>query len=262
MDMKLEGQRVLVTAASKGIGFGAAKAFLEEGARVVINSSNAKRLNDAKDRLKSIGEIHALPADISLHAEIDKLVDGGISGLGGLDVLVHVTGPPKPGTFLELGYDDWMTGARSLVVGPAYMAKRVAEHMIKAQTKGRMVFLSSYVIREPVPSLALSDVCRISSASLVRTLARELAPRGIRVNGIMPGYIQTDRIDQVVEATARRRGISRAQALAEIESTIPLGRIGTTEELARVILFLGSEVSSYVSGTLIPVDGALLKSVG
>ncbi len=262
MDMKLKGQRVLVTAASKGIGFGAAKAFLEEGSRVVINSSNAERLSDATDRLKSIGETHAFPADITVQAEIDKLVDGGISALGGLDILVHITGPPKPGTFLELGYDDWVTGARSLVVGPAYMAKKVAEQMIKAKTKGRMVFLSSYVIREPVLSLALSDVCRISSAALVRTLARELAPNGVRVNGIMPGYIQTDRIEHVLQASMRGRGISRGQALEEIESSIPLGRIGTTEELARVILFLGSELSSYVSGALIPVDGALLRSVG
>lgn len=253
---------MLVTAASKGIGFGAAKAFLEEGARVVINSSNRQNISEAKRRLQPLGEVHDLAADIALREDIDKLVDFTVENLGGIDVLIHVAGSPKPGTFMEMEFEDWVAGAASLVVGPAYMAKRVAAQMIDTKTRGRMIFLSSVSIREPLPNIAISNVCRISSAGLVRTLARELAPKGIRVNGILPGFIRTSRVDQIIADNVRRKGISPTQALAEIEGNIPLGRIGTTEELARVIVFLGSELSSYVSGAMIPVDGAILRSVG
>lgn len=258
----LDGQRVLVTAASRGIGFASARAFLEEGARVVINSSNARRLSEAVSRLQGFGDVHGVAANLENHDDIDRLIREAVEHLGRIDTLVYVTGSPKPGVFLEQGYGDWEAAAKLLVVSPSYLAKRVAESMIQNSTKGRrMVFLASVAIREPIPTLALSNVCRISIAGLVRTLARELGPRGIRVNGILPGYIKTERVNQVLTDAAKRRGITPEQALKELEAEIPLGRVGLPEELARTVLFLGSEMSSYMSGALIPVDGALLHSV-
>jgi len=124
------------------------------------------------------------------------------------------------------------------------------------------VFLASVAIREPIPTIATSSVCRIAIAGLVRTLARELGPKGIRVNGILPGYIATDRLGEVLEDSARRRGTSLEAERAALHREVPLGRVGTTEELARAIVFLGSEASSYVSGALLPVDGGLLRSTG
>jgi 3-oxoacyl-[acyl-carrier protein] reductase len=134
--------------------------------------------------------------------------------------------------------------------------------MISEKIRGRMVILSSYVIREPQPNIALSSVCRIVTASLVRVLARDLGPKGIRVNGILPGYIMTKRIEELSQDAAKRRGISPEQWIADIVKGIPVGRMGSTEELANVIVFLASELSSYVSGALMPVDGAILRSVG
>ncbi len=261
IDSGLKDQRILVTAASRGIGFGAAKALVQEGASVVINSSHAGRLDEARKQLSPFGKVQAVTADLSAQNDIERLVDESVRLLGGIDALIYVTGSPRPGPFLELNYDDWLSGAKLLVVSPAYLTKLVAEHMIKEKIRGRMVILSSYVIREPSPAIALSSVCRIATASLVRLLARDLGSNGIRVNGILPGYIMTKRIEQIANDSAKRRGVTPEQVVADIVHDIPLGRIGSTEELARVIVFLASELSSYVSGSIIPVDGAILRSV-
>ncbi|HZW57317.1 MAG TPA: SDR family oxidoreductase [Nitrososphaerales archaeon] len=259
----LSGQRILVTASSSGIGFGAARAFLEEGASVVINSSNPAKLDEALNKLKPLGKVHKVVADLTRRGDIDRLVNEAATLLGGgIDTLVYVTGSPPPGTFLDQDYEDWESGSKLLLVSAAYVAKKVSELMITTNTKGRLVFLTSTVIREPSPTLALSNVCRISVAGLVRTLARELGPKGIRVNGILPGWVRTPRVDQIARDTAKRRGITEEQAISEIEGQIPLGHIASPAELARTIVFLGSEMSSYVTGAMIPVDGGVLRSVG
>lgn len=258
----LRGARVLITAASQGIGYGAAEAFLAEGARVVVNSSNPGRLTDAVARLGRLGEAHGVVADLTRPADLDRLLADTVEHLGGLDTLVYVTGSPSPGLFMEQGYDDWNRAAALLVVSPAYLARKAAEAMAVGAAGGRMVFLTSVAIREPIPNLATSSVCRIAVAGLVKTLSRELGPKGIRVNGILPGYIRTGRLDEVFEDAARRRGVSPDEVLHGLERDIPLGRIGSPEELARAIVFLGSEMSSYISGAMLPVDGGLLRSVG
>jgi 3-oxoacyl-[acyl-carrier protein] reductase len=258
----LSGQRVLVTAASRGIGFGAAKAFLEEGARVVINSSNEDRLNSAVKELSSLGDVRGIVANLTLKKDLDLLVDETVSMLGGIDTLVYVTGSPPPGVFMEKTYDDWDSASKLLVVSPAYLARKVAGEMIQKKIRGRLVFLTSYAIREPIATIATSSVCRVAVAGMVRTLARELGPKGIRVNGILPGNIRTARLEQIAEDRAKRLGMTKEQALAEMEKEVPLGRIGTTEELARCIVFLGSEMSEYITGAMIPVDGGILRSIG
>jgi 3-oxoacyl-[acyl-carrier protein] reductase len=257
----LAGQRVLVTASSAGIGYGAAEAFLKEGARVVINSSNKDKLDAARTRLAPLGDVQSVLGNLISKTDVENIVQTATDRMGGIDTLVYVTGSPKPGRFLEFSYEDWRAASDLLVVSPAYLTRLVAERMIKDGTKGRMVILSSYVIREPTLAIALSSVCRVAMLSLVRTLARELGPKGIRVNGILPGFIKTGRIDQLAQDAAKRRGIRPEEYVAELERDIPLGRIGTTEELARAIVFLGSDLSSYVSGASIPVDGAVLRSI-
>jgi len=261
LEFGLVGKRVLVTASSKGIGFAVAKAFLLNGSRVVISSSNGENVRRAVDSLASLGEVHGFTADLRSKNDIDGLIEYASSKLGGLDTLVYVAGSPSPGVFMEKTYEDWEEASRLLVLSATYTAKLVAQKMLSQGSGGSMILLSSYVIKEPVPNLALSDVCRISVAGLVRTLARELGPWKIRVNGVMPGYIATQRVEQVLKDTAKRLNVSPQQALESLVKQIPLGYVGTPEELANVVLFLASSLSSYVTGAMIPVDGGLLNSV-
>lgn len=262
MAADLQGARVLVTASSQGIGYAAAQAFLGEGARVVVNGSHSERLSAAVSRLREFGDVHGVVADLTRQADLDRLLAETTGHLGGLDALVYVTGSPSPGIFMDQGFEEWTRAANLLVVSPAYLARKSAEAMLHGRVAGRMVFLTSVAIREPIPNLATSSVCRIAVAGLVRTLARELGPKGIRVNGILPGYIRTARIQEVAKDAALRSHRTPDEVIREMEGAIPLGRIGTPEELARAIVFLASEMSSYVTGALLPVDGGLLRSVG
>jgi 3-oxoacyl-[acyl-carrier protein] reductase len=252
----------LVTAASQGIGFGVAKAFLEEGAMVLINSSDKDKIEKARTELASFGDVQSVQGDISKKQDIEKVVSAAQDILGGIDTFVYVTGSPAPGPVMEKTYEDWDGASRLLSVSPAYFARKVAEVMISGNTRGRIVFSASYAIREPIATIALSSVLRTSIGGLTRTLARELGPKGIRVNAVLPGHIRTARAEQIAADTAKRRNITKEEAISETESQIPLGRYGTTEELARAILFLGSDLSSYVTGTMLPVDGGILRSIG
>jgi 3-oxoacyl-[acyl-carrier protein] reductase len=256
----LSGKRVVVTAASSGIGFGAAEAFLEEGARVVINSSNSERLSSAQKRLTKKGEVHSVVADLTKEKDMDRIVSETVKLLGGIDSFVYVTGPPAPGTFLENDYAAWKQAADLMTISPAYLGRLVALEMIRSKVKGNMVFLGSITMREPALNIAVSGICRIAVSGLVRTLARELGKNGIRVNGILPGYIDTARVQEIFKDKAVREKISESEAQRDLVKEIPMGRLGTTPELAQVVLFLASERSSYVSGALIPVDGGYLRS--
>ncbi len=139
----LKGQRVLVTAASQGIGYGAAKAFLDEGARVVINSSNSDKLEKARGLLSQSGDVFAVTADLTSKDDIDKLVSKSVELLGGLDTLIYVTGSPAPGTAMEQDFDNWEAAARLLTVSPSYLSRKVAQVMIDQKVKGRLVLSAS-----------------------------------------------------------------------------------------------------------------------
>ncbi|EQD30182.1 short-chain dehydrogenase/reductase SDR [mine drainage metagenome] len=262
LDLGLAGQRVLVTGASQGIGHAAARALLEEGARVVINSSQPERLARAVEALSAFGPVHGIVADLRHRADLERLIRESTEHLGGLDVLVYVTGGPAPGRAMELDYAAWQRAAELLAVSPAYLSRLAAERMISNPRGGRIVLLGSLTMREPIPTLALSNVMRIPLLGLVRTLARELGPKQVRVNGILPGYIDTERVREIFEDTARREATSPAEVRGRLEREIPLGRLGAPAELARVIAFLASDASSYVTGSVLPVDGGILRSIG
>ena len=251
--------KVLVTASTRGIGFGVASVLLRRGHDVTINGRTEESVRASLARLSTLGRVHGVAADITKREEVKRLVETAAEMMEGLNGLVYIAPPPRPGRFEDLMPEDWEVATRQLLLSAVWTVQEALLYL-KA-TRGSIVLLSSFAIREPVEVLALSNVVRISIAGLTRTLARELGRYGVRVNMVMPGNIETERSRQVIESRAKAKGVTYEEELRAEMADVPLGRIGRPEEVGEVVEFLLSERASYVTGAAIPVDGGLLHGV-
>ncbi|MCX8185077.1 MAG: SDR family oxidoreductase [Sulfolobales archaeon] len=257
---ELRGFRTLVTASTRGIGRGVAEVLLEEGARVFISGRSKESVERALAELRPLGEVYGYPADITVREQAEDLVENACEYLGGLDGLVYVTGPPRPGTFSELDLNDWEFGVKLLTMSAIWITRKALPCIEKSE-RGSLVYVTSTAVREPIPNLALSNVLRVSVHGLVKTLSRELGPKGIRVNAVAPGYVVTDRTTQLARDISARTGKSVEEVFSEWSSEVPLRRLGTPREVGYVVAFLLSPLSSYVSGVVVPVDGGRTRSL-
>ncbi len=261
MDLGLSGKRVLVAAASKGLGRAIATEFVAEGARVAICSRERERIEQVA---RDIGAEVGIAADVSTDAGCRAFVQGAIASLGGIDVLIVNAGGPKPGTFGDLDDAAWQT-AFELTLLSAVRLTRLALPELK-KTKGSIVFSTSTSVRQPgspaYGTLMLSNGLRAAVHGLLKTLATELAPDGIRVNAIPPGRISTERIAELDADTAKREGVAIEKIKERFEkSVIPLGRYGRPDEFAAAAVFLASPKASYITGVSLQVDGGMLTSM-
>jgi len=259
MDLRLKDKRVLITASTRGIGKGIAKVLLEEGCNVVISGRSMESVSRAVNELKRYGRVYGFPADLTVKNDIKNLVEHTVKTLGGLEGLVYVTGPPKAGDFQSLTVEDWEYASKLLLLSAVWITKYSLPYLLKS--KGSIIYLSSIATREPEPGITLSNVVRISIAGLTKTLAHELGPKGVRVNSILPGYIETERIVEVTMKRAEIEGISPEDVMERIKQEIPLRRLGKPEEIGYLVAFLLSDKASYINGVSIPIDGGLLKHV-
>ena len=257
----LEGYKVLVTASTRGIGRGIAEVLLSDGAKLFINGAHEESLSKALKELRSVygNQVSGLKADLRKASNIKELVRKAIKFLNGLDSLVYVTGPPKAGFFRDLSISDWADGVDLLILSAVNLVREVLPYL-KKSGKASIVFSTSVAVKEPIPNIALSNTLRIGVHGLMKTLARELGPEGVRVNAVMPGYVMTDRVRYLAMDRAKREGRSFQEVIKEISSEIPLRRIADPKEIGYVTAFLISKYASYVNGASIPVDGGLLKS--
>jgi|SRR5438093_9078506 len=263
MELGLKGKVALVTASSKGIGFGVAKVLASEGCKVVISSRSVDSISRARDQIvRGTGnpEVYAFSADLTVKEDVDRLVKNAIEKFGGVDILAYNTGPPGPGTFNDLNEADWDYGVKLLLMNAVWLAKRILRSMERKKW-GRLVFITSTTLRQPIPNLILSNTVRLSLAGLSKSLATEYGGMGITSNGIMQGHIMTDRQREIAEDISRRTGKSIDDAMKQALAEVPLGRYGTSEEVGYLVAFLASDKASYINGAMIPLDGGMLKSV-
>ncbi len=254
----LKGRVAIVTAASRGIGLGVARVLGREGMRLIISSRDRERLAEAQRELRGEGiEVETVVADITVRSDVRRIVDVAVGRYGTVDVLVYNTGPPKPGTFMELSDEDWEYGVRLLLMSAIWITRDVVDHMIRKRS-GNIIYITSSTLKQPIPSLTLSNVVRLSIAGLVKTLAHQLGPYNIRVNGILQGYVDTERLREVASDRARREGKAVDQVLLELASQIPIGRLGRPEDVGELAAFLASDTASYISGSLIGIDGGMV----
>lgn len=262
MEMGLENKCAIVCAASKGLGRATALALARDGARVVMCARTAVTLNAAADEIRAATGATIVPivADVSLAADVDRLIDQAARALGGIDILVTNTGGPKSGPFESLTDADWSSAVDSLLMSVVRLCRGVIPHM-RRRGGGRIIHVTSVSVKQPIDGLVLSNALRAGVTGLSRTLANELAPDRILVNCVAPGYTRTDRTVELAEAAAAREGTTVEVVQRRTEEGIPLNRLGTPTEFGDVVAFLASDRSSYVTGTTLQVDGGFVRSL-
>lgn len=261
MDLGLTGKRALVAASSSGLGYAIARDLVGQGAVVAMASRDRDRIDEAAQHIRSeVEDAVVFPAvcDVADDASIGAWVDEAAAAMGGLDLVVPNAGGPPPGTFADLGGDDWERGYRLTLASAVSFARHSRPHLGRGAA---VLFMTSASVKEPIPTLVLSNVYRAGVAALAKTLAAEWAGDGIRVNHLIPGRIATERLLRLDADAAARQGVPVAQVTQAIQSGIPLGRYGTPEEYANAAIFLLSDAAAYITGATLQVDGGLIHAV-
>ena len=253
VDLGLDGRSALVTAASKGLGRACAEALVAEGAKVFIASRDPGAIEKAG---KEMGAAGWAAADLSKPGDPGALVEAAVAKLGGLDVLVVNAGGPPPGTFQTTPLESW-DAAYQLILMSAVRLVNAGLPQLKRSGQGRIVFITSISVRQPIPNITLSNSLRAAVAGLAKTLSREVARDGITVNCLAPDKILTDRIRQM----AATSGGDPEEQLKRMAADSPTGRFGEPAEFAAACAFLCSRQAGYITGQTLGVDGGALLGV-
>jgi 3-oxoacyl-[acyl-carrier protein] reductase len=257
MDLGLKDRKAFISGASKGLGKACAKALAGEGARVFICARNNKELERAACEFGATGYS---VADVSLPAEVKRVMAEAITALGGLDCLVTNAGGPPTAPFEKAGDEDWDTAYR-LNLMSAVRLIREALPALKASGRGRIVNLTGYGVKEPLTDLVVSDSVRAGVTVMAKTIASDLAPYGITVNNIAPGPIVTDRLIEILSARAKTLGMTLDEQFKLLSETIPLRRMGQPNEIGDLCAYLCSSQAGYLTGQTIVVDGGINRSI-
>ena len=256
MDLGLQGKVALVTGATSGLGLASAKVLAAEGASVAICG---RRGDVAAQEAKQMPSALGLEADLTDPDTPRRIVDATMEAFGRLDVLVGSTGGPQPTTALDTDI-ELFDGALDLLVKPMVRLAQLVVPLMREQGQGRIVFVTSTVVREPVPMLTLSNSVRMAVHGYAKTLARQIAGDNITVNCVMPGRIATDRVASLDAAAAGASGRSVEDVQVAARRSIPAGRYGEPAEFGAAVAFLCSNQAAYITGASLPVDGGSTAS--
>jgi 3-oxoacyl-[acyl-carrier protein] reductase len=261
VDLGLSGKVALVAASSRGLGRAVAEELAREGVRLVLCARGETALHEAADAIRATGaEVKAVRADVSRPADVARVVEAGTRAFGHIDILVTNGGGPPAGPFESHAADAWHEAVRQNLDSVVELTRAVLPGM-KERRWGRIINVTSIAVKQPVDNLILSNSVRAAVTGFARTLANEVAPFGITVNNVMPGYTRTQRVDDLAARNAELHGTSAEVQVAGWERQIPMGRLGRPAEFAAMVAFLASERASYTTGASIPVDGGWIKSL-
>jgi 3-oxoacyl-[acyl-carrier protein] reductase len=255
MDLGLSGKVALVTAASEGLGYACAERLAAEGCAVAICGRRTDVLEEARERLSADGAtVLAIRADLTDADDIGALVERTRARFRRIDILVANSGHVDYGGLEDLTDAQWQSACDLLLMSVVRLT-RAAIPLMRASGCGDIVILSSATVKEPPPHLVASTVMRLGVVGLAKTLAGSLAPDNIRVNVVAPGYFDTGRVKRRVGALVADAGLTRDAAAMRISGGLPIGRIGTAEELAELVAFVASRRAGFMTGSMITIDG-------
>ena len=261
MDLGLVGKVALVTAASKGLGRASALALAREGAKVAL-CARSEAVDEAARFIRQQvpgAELLPLRADVSVPADVERLVAETTARFGRIDILVINAGGPPPGGFLDFGPDDWQKAVDLTLMSAVRLLYAVLPGM-RERKEGSIVAIESVSVKQPIDKLVLSNSVRMAAVGLLKSLANEFGAEGIRVNSINPTYTTTDRVTQLLGSRAASKGTSVEQETAALKAAIPLGRMGTPEEFGATVAWLASPAAGFIHGHALMFDGGAVKA--
>jgi 3-oxoacyl-[acyl-carrier protein] reductase len=262
MDLGLKNKHAMVLGGGRGIGRGIAEALAAEGASVAIVSRDQAVLDKASTEIadKTGGRVIGIAADLAQWSSIEAAFRKIEKELGGVNILINNSGGPPPSPVSGVSVDLWRQNFEAMVLAVMRLTDLALPGM-KSRKWGRVLTVASSSVVEPIPSIGISNTLRSALVGWSKTLAGEVARDGITVNMLLPGRIATERIDQLNAAVAGKQNKSVDEVAAQAAASIPMGRPGTIEEFGAVAAFLASEKASYVTGTMMRIDGGSLRSV-
>jgi 3-oxoacyl-[acyl-carrier protein] reductase len=252
MDLGLQGRVAAVAGASSGLGLAIARALAAEGAHVAIAARDADRLEAARAQLDSVGDgrITATPVDVLDTDAVTAWIDGTAAELGGLHVVVPNAGGPPAGPATAFDLDAYRDAVELNLLSQIAITQAALPHL-RAAGWGRVLYVASISVKQPIPTLALSNAARAGIAGYATSLVADLTDAGITVNVLAPGYHATDRLTEILDDDARDA----------ITDGIPLRRLGDPDDFGAVAAFLASEQAGYITGAVVPIDGGYARGL-
>ena len=262
MELGLGGKVALVAASSQGLGRAIVEELAAEGTSIVMCARSEARLREAAQTVAASTGATVVPvtADVSKAGDVRRLAEAALGCFGRVDVLVTNSGGPPPGTFESTGPEAWQAAVDVLLTSAVELIRALLPGM-RQRRFGRILNVTSITVKQPVENLILSNALRAAVTGMARTLASEVAPYGITVNNLLPGYTRTERLTELAESAARRAGTAPADFYARLEGEIPARRLGEPRELAALAAFLASERAGYITGQSVAVDGGWVRSL-
>ena len=262
MDLGIRGRVALVAASSRGLGRASAEALAADGVDLVLCARGEAALRATADDIRRASGVRVVDvvADVASPAGLASVLGAAHREFGRVDILVTNAGGPPAGPFEAHDAAAWDAAVRTTLTSVVELVRGVLPAM-RERRWGRIVNITSIAVKQPVDNLILSNAVRAAVTGFARTLANEVAPHGITVNNVMPGYTRTARVEELAARTASLEGTSPDAAFAAWESQIPMARLGDPAEFGAMVAFLCSAQASYTTGASIPVDGGWIRSL-